>query len=142
MEQVPDLSPKEKLRTPVPPPGWENNFAVKALENLKEKLEQKADQLEAELEASEEDFLYDRGERTPFHNLSSITVPPAWDINYLHGYTSWLDTFMTAEGLKQLVTADAVEMDHDPRIRPFTVKELQAVRTYFTLGQVCFKKSV
>ncbi|KAJ7127026.1 hypothetical protein C8R44DRAFT_780211 [Mycena epipterygia] len=81
------------------------------------------------------EFLYWNGSATPFSNLASITLPITWGMTIKeHALTHWLDHFMTPEALQQLFTTSDNVME-DPRIRPFTEKELKQVRTFFTLGQ-------
>lgn len=130
METVQDALPEEKeggpTATPLPP-GAKDHFVFKALGRLQEKLDE-ADPTTV----SEEDFEYYRGKATAFCNLSSMTLPPKWDMSNFAGSITWLESFMTPEGLQQLVTADDVGMD-DPRIRPFTEDELQQVRAFFFL---------
>ncbi|KAJ7475816.1 hypothetical protein FB451DRAFT_1557682 [Mycena latifolia] len=81
-----------------------------------------------------DEFLYYRGSASNFGNISSLTIPPTWDIGEFHGFGDWLDDFMTAETLHQLVkTGDATMAD--PRVRPWTHEEIYVVRAFFSLGR-------
>ncbi|KAJ7494701.1 hypothetical protein B0H11DRAFT_2003050 [Mycena galericulata] len=142
VENVPYQLPSQEEEGPL----HADNFIIRALERqrvklvrLSQKLDQETTVLKRQLEErgmgpAETNFLYLRGKATPFHNLSTITTPPTWDISNIQGYMNWLESFMTADGLKQLVTTGDVGMD-DPRIRPFTVKELKGARKFLALGQ-------
>ncbi|KAJ6619715.1 hypothetical protein B0H10DRAFT_2024587 [Mycena sp. CBHHK59/15] len=76
-----------------------------------------------------------RGGVASFANVSSVTISPP--INFdPEQLGDWLDGFMRYPTAQKLVAANSGDSEmEDPRIRPFTEKEVKQVRHYFTLGQ-------
>ncbi|KAJ7104190.1 hypothetical protein B0H15DRAFT_13595 [Mycena belliarum] len=81
-----------------------------------------------------DEFRYHGAGAANFANISTLTLPPEWNAPEFGSVANWLDTFLTAETLQELVDTDAGKMD-DLRIRPFNDEEATSVRTFFRLGE-------
>jgi hypothetical protein len=94
-----------------------------------------------ELGRYDETFLYSpRGGVAPFANISTTTLPAAWNIEGFEYFSVWLNNNFTSRGgAQKLVTNEADREMKDPRIRPFTVAEVKHVRDFFALGEECSK---
>ncbi|KAJ7284956.1 hypothetical protein C8J57DRAFT_1289983 [Mycena rebaudengoi] len=117
-----------------------SDWIKSALEGLSPMYEQYM-KLGVELGRYDETFLYSpRGGVAPFANISTTTLPAAWNIEGFEYFSVWLNNNFTSRGgAQKLATNEADREMKDPRIRPFTVAEVKHVRDFFALGEECSK---